>query len=113
MLRPVGLAGAAALVLLLGIAQAASIAPQAAMVGDIHAGRSGRLGESAIYGVYRLVERLGNAMGPLIAAFLVQAAGFGGAFATIGIAVLVCGVVFYVIFGRRPRMPQAATETST
>ena len=113
MLRPVGLSGAAALVLLLGVAQAASIAPQAAMVSDVHAGRSGRLGESAIYGVYRLVERLGNAMGPLIAAFLVQAAGFGGAFATIGMAVLVCGVAFYVIFGRRPRVTEPVTEAST
>ena len=98
MLLPLGLTGVAVLVLLLGVAQAASIAPQAAMVADVNAGRTGRLGESAIYGVYRLVERMGNAMGPLIAAFLLQVAGFGVAFATIGVAVLACGIAFYGFF---------------
>src|SRR5205814_175828 len=58
MLLPLGLAAATALVLLLGVAQALSIAPQAAMVADVSADAAERVGESAIYGVYRLVERL-------------------------------------------------------
>jgi predicted MFS family arabinose efflux permease len=93
-----GLWGATALVFLLGIAQAMSIAPQSAMVAEVSGADMGRLGESAIYGVYRLIERLGNAMGPVIAAFLLQAAGFHAAFAAIGASVLLCGIAFYATF---------------
>ena len=98
MLMPLGLWGATVLVFLLGIAQAMSIAPQSAMVADVSAADMGRLGESAIYGVYRMIERLGNAMGPVIAAFLLQVSGFHAAFAAIGASVLVCGVAFYAMF---------------
>ena len=98
MLLPLGLAGAAALVLLLGVAQAVSIAPQAAMVAEVSAGHMQRVGESAIYGVYRLVERLGNAAGPVVAAFLLQTSGFEAAFAAIGVSVLLCSFAFYGAF---------------
>jgi predicted MFS family arabinose efflux permease len=98
MLLPVGLASAVALVVLLGIAQALSIAPQASMVADVSGVYAKRVGESTIYGVYRLVERLGNAAGPIIAAFLLQSAGFETAFAAIGAAVLACAVIFYFSF---------------
>ena len=108
MLLPLGLAGAAALVLLLGVAQALSIAPQAALVAEVNAGRVARLGESAVYGVYRLVERLGNAMGPVIAAFLLQLAGFPFAFAAIGGAVLACAIAFYALFRERAPVPAGA-----
>jgi len=98
MLMPLGLWGATMLVFLLGIAQAMSIAPQSAMVAEVSGADMNRLGESAIYGVYRLIERLGNAMGPVIAAFLLQVAGFHAAFAWIGAAVLLCGIAFYATF---------------
>ncbi len=98
MLLPTGLASAVALVVLLGIAQAMSIAPQASMVADVSGVYAKRVGESTIYGVYRLVERLGNAAGPIIAAFLLQSAGFETAFAAIGAAVLACAVIFYFSF---------------
>ena len=98
MLLPLGLAGAAILVFVLGIAQALSIAPQAAMVADVSAGHVERVGESAIYGVYRLMERLGNAAGPVIAAFLLQTSGFEAAFAAIGVSVLLCSFAFYGAF---------------
>jgi len=108
MLLPLGLWGATALVFLLGIAQALSIAPQSAMVADVSAADMGRLGESAIYGVYRLIERLGNAMGPVIAAFLLQVSGFHAAFAAIGASVLVCGIAFYALFRNGGAVPAGA-----
>ncbi|QJR16577.1 MFS transporter [Usitatibacter palustris] len=98
MLLPLGMAGAVALTVLLGIAQAFSIAPQSSMVGDVSAAHKHLVSESTIYGVYRLVERLGNAAGPLIAAFLLQVSGFETAFASIGLAVLICSAMFYVSF---------------
>lgn len=98
MLLPLGLAGAAALALLLGVAQALSIAPQSAMVADVCAGSVQKVGESAIYGVYRLVERLGNSAGPVIAALLLQVSGFEATFATIGAVALGCSFAFYAVF---------------
>jgi predicted MFS family arabinose efflux permease len=111
MLMPLGLWGTAVLVFLLGIAQAISIAPQSAMVADVSSADMGRVGESAIYGVYRLIERLGNAMGPVIAAFLLQLAGFQAAFAAIGASVLLCGIAFYAMFrnGNAPARAGART----
>jgi sugar phosphate permease len=47
-----------------------------------------------VYGVYRLLERLGNAMGPLIASILVVFWGYQGAFVAISAFVLVCGIAF-------------------
>jgi MFS family permease len=59
------------------------------------------MGESSVYGVYRLIERLGNAIGPLIAGVLLLGFGYRGSFASIGIGVIVCGLCF-VIATRRP-----------
>ena len=55
-------------VFLLGLGQALSIAAQSALVAE-HCQEEIRIyGHDAVYGVYRLLERLGNALGPLIAA---------------------------------------------
>lgn len=108
MLLPLGLGAATGLVLLLGVAQALSIAPQSAMVADVSADAAERIGESAVYGVYRLVERLGNAAGPLIAAFLLQTSGFEAAFAAIGVTMLICGVAFYGTFRHTLATPRPA-----
>ena len=52
-------------VFLLGLGQALSIAAQSALVAE-HCQEEIRIyGNDAVYGVYRLLERLGNALGPL------------------------------------------------
>ena len=67
-------------VFLLGLGQALSIAAQSALVAD-HCQEEIRVyGDDAVYGVYRLLERLGNALGPLIASLLVIFWGYQGAF---------------------------------
>src|SRR5438477_2588915 len=77
-------------VLLLGLGQALSIAAQSALVGE-HCQEEIRIyGDDAVYGVYRLLERLGNAIGPLLAAVLVVVWGYHGAFVAISAFVLVC-----------------------
>ena len=53
-------------------------------------------GHDAVYGVYRLLERLGNALGPLIASLLVIFWGYQGAFVALSAFVLFCGVAFTV-----------------
>jgi len=62
-----------------------------------------QLGDGVVYGVYRLLERMGNAMGPLIAATLVLKFGYRTSFVAIGAAVALCGVVFMLAMRRQPR----------
>ena len=57
--------GAALMVLQIGIAQGISTTPQSALVGEIGRRILPDLSEGGIYGVFRLVERLGTALGPL------------------------------------------------
>ncbi|MBL8521806.1 MAG: MFS transporter [Betaproteobacteria bacterium] len=100
MALPLGLLSPLLLVLLLGIGQSLSISPQAAMVAEVCKAELASVGQSAVYGVYRLVERIGNATGPLIAAALLEFAGFQTAFIAIGGGVLACAALFAIVFLR-------------
>jgi MFS family permease len=83
-------------VFLLGLGQALSIAAQSALVAE-HCQEEIRIyGHDAVYGVYRLLERLGNAIGPLLASILVVFWGYKGAFVAISVVVLFCGLAFTV-----------------
>jgi MFS family permease/HAMP domain-containing protein len=90
------------LVISLGVGQALSIASQSALVAEHCKEEISRFGTDAVYGVYRLLERLGNAMGPLLASVLVIYYGYEGAFVAISALVVVCGILF-VIFTRFDR----------
>ncbi len=84
-------------VLLVAMGQSMSIAAQSALVRE-HCDREVQvMGEAAVYGVYRLLERLGNTLGPIVAALLVQAVGYRFSFVYAGLAVLACGVSFFLI----------------
>jgi MFS family permease len=83
-------------VFLLGLGQALSIAAQSALVSE-HCSEEIRIyGHDAVYGVYRMLERLGNALGPLIASLLVILWGYQGAFVAISALVLFCGIAFTI-----------------
>jgi MFS family permease len=83
-------------VFLLGLGQALSIAAQSALVAE-HCQEEIRIyGHDAVYGVYRLLERLGNALGPLMASLLVVFWGYQGAFVALSALVLVCGIAFTI-----------------
>src|SRR5258708_23444810 len=63
-------------VFLLGLGQALSIAAQSALVAE-HCQEEIRVyGHDAVYGVYRLPQRLRNALGPLIATLLLILGGY-------------------------------------
>ncbi len=89
-------------VLLVGLGQAMSISAQSALVGEHCSSEIAQVGEGSVYGVYRLLERLGNAMGPMLAAGLVVLVGYRTSFAAIGGLVALCGTLF-VLFTRRAR----------
>jgi MFS family permease len=92
-----------AAVLLIGLGQALSISAQSALVSDHCGDAISRLGEGTVYGVYRLLERLGNALGPLIAGILVLHFGYRPSFAAIGATVTVCGALFLFAAHRSAR----------
>lgn len=83
---------------LLGLGQAMSIAPQSALVAE--AARHVPGGRSAgVLGLFRLIERTGNATGPAAAGFLLATAGFASASALIGLMV-VFGALGFALSGR-------------
>lgn len=86
-----------AAVLMVGLGQALSMAAQSALIREHCEQEIAQLGEPAVYGVYRLLERLGNAFGPIIAAMLVVAVGYRASFVVTGAAVLTCGLVFMLL----------------
>ena len=84
------------LICTLGIGQALSIASQSALVADHCHEEIQRFGSDAVYGVYRLLERLGNALGPLLASVLVIYYGYQGALIGIGLLLTLSGLLFAV-----------------
>lgn len=86
-----------AAVVLVGIGQAMSISAQSALVSEHCESEIAAIGEGAVFGVYRLLERLGNAAGPLIAAGLVMSLGYRTSFVAIGGFVAVCGLLFMLM----------------
>ena len=91
-----------------GVGQSLSIAAQSALVREHCESEVAVMGEPAVYGVYRLLERLGNAAGPLIAGTLVLTLGYRNSFVITGAAVMLCGACFMFATRRTPS-PALAT----
>jgi predicted MFS family arabinose efflux permease len=100
-----------AAVFLIGLGQSLSIAAQSALVREHCDHEVSTIGEPAVYGVYRLLERLGNALGPLLAATLLMAFGYRTGFVATGSAVALCGLVFIVATRRAPTRAALATAS--
>jgi len=85
-----------AAVVLVGIGQSLSISAQSALVAEHCPTEIAQMGDGIVYGVYRLLERLGNALGPIIAAILVLFVGYRSSFVVIGSAVALAGAAFLI-----------------
>jgi len=99
-------------VLCLGLGQAMSIASQSALVAELCKDEIARYGDGSVYGVYRMLERFGNALGPLIAGVLVVRYGYEGAFISISALVLACGLLFALSVALIRRSPPTAEATT-
>jgi MFS family permease len=93
---------------LVGLGQSLSIAAQSALVREHCHAEIESIGEPAVYGVYRLLERLGNAAGPLIAAALLMSSGYRIGFIATGCTVAACGFVFLMLTRRAAERPVLA-----
>ncbi len=90
---------------LLGIAHAIGVSPQLALINDFCQEVVQEVGSGTATGIFRLIERLGNVLGPVIAALLISRFGFRGAFLGIGLLSFVCATCFTALFfwfDRRP-----------
>jgi len=105
-----------AAVFLVGLGQAMSMAAQSALVREHCEREVAVLGEPVVYGVYRLLERMGNALGPILAALLVMAMGYRSSFVVTGAAVLACGVLFalftYLLQRRAVSVPRVSVRAA-
>ncbi len=97
-----------AAVFLIGLGQSLSIAAQSALVREHCDVEVSTMGEHAVYGVYRLLERLGNALGPMLAALLLMAFGYRTGFVATGSVVALCGIAFIVATRRSQAQPALA-----
>ena len=82
-------------ILALGIGHALSLTSQLAIVQEV-ASRHHRLGQASVIGAYRLVERAGMVLGPVVAGVLAANFGYQGAIVGIGVIVL-AGIGLYMI----------------
>jgi len=101
--------GAPLAVALFGLSQALVGAPQLTLVSQI--ARDGGLPETAAIGWYRLVERLGGALGPVAAMTVAVATSYREAMLGIGLLCGASAVVFWILFRtRRPAAPAARPQ---
>jgi MFS family permease len=91
-----------AAVFLVGLGQSISIAAQSALVREHCDAEVAVMGEPAVYGVYRLLERLGNALGPIVAGVMVLMFSYRTSFIAIGTLAFVCGASFLMATRRSP-----------
>jgi predicted MFS family arabinose efflux permease len=95
-------------VTLVGLGQSLSIAAQSALVREHCDAEVATMGEPAVYGVYRLLERMGNAIGPMLAALLLTFFGYRTGFMATGAAVALCGLAFIMATRRTQGGPALA-----
>src|SRR5262245_6269904 len=86
---------------LVGLGQSMSISAQSALVTEHCETEIRKLGSGVVYGIYRLLERLGNAAGPLVAAAAVLLFDYRMSFVALGAAVSLCGLAYLASVRRR------------
>ncbi len=93
---------------LFGLSQALVGAPQLTLVSQI--ARDGGLPETAAIGWYRLIERLGGALGPVTAMAVAVATSYREAMLSIGLLCGASALLFWILFrtGRPAARPQEA-----
>jgi len=96
-----GVAPVYVVTVMLGLGQGLSIAAQSSLLAQACAPEIAAHGSGPVFGAYRLVERLGNACGPLLAGALSAWIGHAGAFVALAALVLACGLLFLLLARER------------
>ncbi len=80
---------------LLGFAHSIGISSQLTLITEVCEDEIEKIGISTITALFRLLERVGNISGPIIAGALVALLGFSDAILSIGIITIICAVLFW------------------
>jgi predicted MFS family arabinose efflux permease len=97
-LQQPGVAAVLAGVAALGVAHALNNATQLALVPELARAECARIGRTSVFAVYRLLERGGSVLGPLLAAALADRFGPQTALGALGLLGLVSGLAFCAVF---------------
>ena len=89
-------------VLVVGIAHAMSISPQIGLVPDVCRKEVDLIGETAILGVFRMLERVGSVIGPILVATLVLRFGMVEGLAWTGAAIVAMALLLLATLIRAP-----------
>lgn len=97
---------------LLGFAQSFSLSSQVTLMLEVAAREASSVGRSLVLGIYRASERIGQVLGPVVAAALVTRYGFKTGLATTGLLAAVALVILLLVLGltRRPVLPQPVAQ---
>lgn len=109
-LQEQGVAGILIGIAALGVAHAFNNATQLALVPEVCRADCARMGESSVFAVYRLLERGGSVIGPLLAAALADRFGLQAALVALGALGMLCGTAFCIVFLLVPSASPAAGE---
>lgn len=116
-LQAPGVPGILAGIAALGIAHAFNNATQLALVPEVCRTECARMGETGVFAVYRLLERGGSVIGPLLAAVIADRFGLQAALVAFGALGMLCGAAFCAVFllapPREAAQPRLATPPLT
>jgi len=98
-------------IVVLGVAQSVSITPQLALVPAACPNECKEMGQVTVIGFFRLFERLGSAIGPLLAGFLLQTFGYRITIGAIGCGVAVGCLLLAAVW--RLSSPRRGREVSS
>lgn len=82
----------------MGIAHGIVMTPQLALITSLTHTSSGRLSETTVLAMFRLMERIGNVIAPFVAGLLLARFGYAGAIAGIGYILAGCVVMCLILF---------------
>ena len=105
-----GVAGVLAGVAALGVAHALNNATQLALVPEVCRAECARIGSTSVFAVYRLLERGGPVLGPLLAAALADRFGPTTALGALGVLGTACAAAFCAAFLRFPASSPAPAD---
>lgn len=99
-----GIGAAVMAVALLGLAQALGMAPQVTLLFDATRREMAQAGRARLIGLFRVGERVGLFLGPLLAGALLPQAGYAGTLQALTIFILLAAGGFAAVYGaaRRP-----------
>ena len=100
-------------ILALGVGHALSLTSQLAIVQEVAERHPAGLGPASIIGVYRVLDRVGMILGPLVAGVLSVSFGYQGAIVGIGVIVLVLMSIYTIIVSLAGRRFSEAQRSKT